>query len=218
MAPAYRKAHDLPDVIPVFPLSGALLLPRAPLPLNIFEPRYLNMVDDVLNGPRIIGMVQAVERGENQAPGLAKIGCAGRLTGFNETADGRYLISLKGICRYRVVEELETTTPYRQAKVDYTAFEHDLTEDDMESFDRDAFLETLATYLDANNLTAEWQAIENAPPEVLVNSLAMICPFQAAEKQALLEAETTELRMDALTALMKMGTAAGGADGPSGLQ
>lgn len=218
MAIAYRKAAEFPDRIPVFPLSGALLLPRAPLPLNIFEPRYLNMVDDALIGDRLIGMVQTVAGGAPETPALAPVGCVGRLTSYSETSDGRYLITLSGLCRYVIKGEAKTNLPYRMADVDFAPFEHDLSSPNMASFDRAAFLETLSGYLRAHDLDAEWEALDNAPPEILVNSLAMICPFSAAEKQALLEAETVASRLDTLTALMKIESASSANNGSTGLQ
>lgn len=214
----YRKPTDLPGAIPVFPLDGALVLPRAPLPLNIFEPRYLNMVDDALAGDRVIGMAQTRSGGTDEAPALANVGCLGRLTSFSETQDGRYLITLTGVCRFMVAEELDVVTPYRQVTAQYDAFAQDLSEDVVEGFDRTEFLQVLGRYFKANDLKAEWDAIENAPAEVLINSLSMICPFTPAEKQALLEAVTTHDRLEALVTLMQIDAAPGSDDPPSGLQ
>ena len=128
MPGSYRRADDLPLVIPVFPLDGALLLPGGQLPLNIFEPRYLNMFDDVMSGERIIGMVQTRPGGDTERPNLAPVGCAGRVTSFAETSDGRYLVTLTGVCRFRVGDELPARSPYRQVRADFTAFEDDLRE------------------------------------------------------------------------------------------
>ncbi len=205
----YRKPDDLPSIIPVFPLDGALVLPRAPLPLNIFEPRYLNMVDDALSGARLIGMVQTRAGEGRSGPALAHVGCVGRLTSYTETPDGRYLITLSGVCRYRVLSEEAAPTPYRQARVDYAPYAHDLEppgRTDLPAMD--PLMEVLRRYLDANGLKAEWAAIQTAPPETLINSLAMICPFEPAEKQALLEARTLADRRDALVTLMRMSAAA----------
>lgn len=208
----YRAVEDLPSVIPVFPLDGALVLPRAPLPLNIFEPRYLAMVDDAMSGNRLIGMVQTAPS-DNETPGLASVGCVGRLTSYTETPDGRYLITLSGVCRYRTTEELTVTTPYRQAQVDFAPFAADLASEDDTDLDTAELIDVLRAYLDVNGLKAEWGSIETAPAETLINSLSMICPFEPQEKQALLEAVKLEDRRDALVALMRMGAVAG-PDGP----
>ncbi len=215
VAHAYRKPDDLPDTIPVFPLDGALVLPRAPLPLNIFEPRYLNMVDDALMGARLIGMVQTAPGGQEDAPALADVGCVGRITSFTETPDSRYLITLSGVCRFRVVEELRAKTPYRQVRADFARYDHDLrVKPDNAEIDRAELIKVLRVYLEANELKADWSSIESAPVETLVNSLAMICPFDPPEKQALLEAETLRDRSQALAALMRM-SALSGTDGSS---
>jgi Lon protease-like protein len=208
---AYRKPRDLPDTLPVFPLDGALLLPRATLPLNIFEPRYLNMVDDALAGARLIGMIQT--RGEPpDRPELQNVGCVGRLTSFAETSDGRYLISLTGVCRFAPVRERDAATPYRQIEARYDAFAADLAPAALPTdFDRVALFGALREFLSSNDLAADWSSIENAPPEGLVNSLAMVCPFDAAEKQALLEAPTLEDRANTLLTLMRLRAA-----GPDG--
>ncbi len=213
----YRRASDLPRIIPVFPLDGVVLLPRAPLPLNVFEPRYLNMVDDALSSDRLIGIVQVAPGGADEKPHLQSVGSAGRITSFAETRDGRYLITLHGISRYVIEHEHETSCPYRQAKVNFEAFERDLqSQEPSEEFDRAALLNALRAYLEANSMEAEWGSIDSAPPEVLVNSLSMICPFSSAEKQALLEADSIDDRGQALVALLQMGAASG--DGPGGVQ
>ena len=192
MNAAYRGPGDLPDVIPVFPLPGALLLPRGQMPLNIFEPRYLAMIDDALrSGQRLIGMIQpdTAHPGPEEKPHLYKIGCVGRLTQFAETGDGRYLIQLTGISRFRVGEEMAVTTPYRQCRVSYAPFADDfVARKGEDAVDREAVLKALAAFLKANNLKADWEGIENAPNEALVNALAMMSPYGPAEKQALLEA------------------------------
>ncbi len=208
--PFYHHADDLPQIIPIFPLPGALLLPRGQLPLNIFEPRYLTMVDDALAGARLIGMVQpSPEPGDPAVPSLYPVGCAGRLTAFRETGDGRYLITLTGICRFRIERELDCLTPYRQICTDYTPFQNDLTPEaraqpHSKNADRSHLLSVLKIYLSLRNLETDWNAIEHAPYETLVNSLAMICPFDPQEKQALLEAPTLAERADILTALIEM--------------
>lgn len=203
---------DLPAVIPVFPLAGALLLPRGRLPLNIFEPRYLAMVDDALRHGRVIGMVQPSN--EQRCPTLYPVGCLGRLTSWSETGDGRLLITLTGFIRFRVESELQTTTPYRQVKADYADFAADLEDSCDEScIDRERLGACLRSYLRQRNLEADWSSIERAPGEVLVNSLAMICPFDTAEKQALLEAPALGERARLLTTLIEMAATPGAGGG-----
>ena len=194
---------DLPDVIPVFPLPGALLLPRARLPLHLFEPRYLAMLDDVLkSSDRLIGMVQPYE-----TPGgsrLHTIGCAGRVTAFSETEDGRYMITLSGVSRYRVMEEVEGFTPYRRCKVNWNGFDSDLgpTEKDPD-FDRPVFMEALGKYLGEKGLSTDWDSLGEAENELLINSLSMLCPFDPEDKQALLEAPSLSTRRETLMTLIE---------------
>jgi uncharacterized protein len=218
----YHGPGDLPDVIPVFPLSGALLLPRGQLPLNIFEPRYLAMIDDALrSGLRLIGMVQPdpARSGSEDRPELYKIGCVGRLTQIAESGDGRYLIQLTGIARYRIEEELPVPTPYRQCRVTFVPFKDDFAarmgED---AVDRESLLKALKDFLQANNLKADWQGIENAPNEALVNALAMMSPFGAAEKQALLEAPDLKTRAELLVAVTEIELAKKATGGDTALQ
>ena len=216
MAQGYVRAADLPQVIPVFPLPGAILLPRGQLPLNIFEPRYLNMIDDAMAGDRIIGMIQP-QAGSRAAPKLSPVGCAGRITSFAETSDGRYLITLTGCARFRLAAELPTQTPYRQVRADFTSFESDLATppaDDL-GLDRDGLLDALRAYLETRGLDIDWDTAETAPPEALVNSLSMALPFEPPEKQALLEAASLTDRSAVLTALMTI-DAAGDGDGETG--
>jgi uncharacterized protein len=199
----YRKASDLPKVLPVFPLTGALLFPRGQLPLNIFEPRYLNMIDDALSGARLIGMIQPDGTGGRERPGLSQVGCVGRLTSFSETDDGRYLITLTGVARFRVLRELQIRTPYRQVEADFAPYEADLSPPpSIIGFDRAGLMETMRIYLERRGLKADWDSVEQAPPETLVNALAALCPFDPPDKQALLEAMTVEERRDALVTLM----------------
>jgi Lon protease-like protein len=219
---AYHNPGDLADVIPVFPLAGALLLPRGQMPLNIFEPRYLAMIDDALrSGLRLIGMIQPdpAHPGTEERPGLYKIGCVGRITQVTETGDGRYLIELTGVVRFRVDEELRVSTPYRQCRVLYTPFIDDFTarkgEDDV---DRAALLQALRDFLAANDLKADWEGIENAPNEALVNALAMMSPYPAAEKQALLEAPDLKTRAEILVAVTEIELAKKSTGGETPLQ
>ncbi|HEY1837776.1 MAG TPA: LON peptidase substrate-binding domain-containing protein [Rhizomicrobium sp.] len=201
----YSSLDALPATLPVFPLTGALLLPRGQLPLNIFEPRYLAMVDAVMSANRLIGMIQPTEHEEKALkPALSAVGCAGRITGYQETDDGRYLLTLTGICRFRIAEELVVTTPFRQARADYSAFGGDLVIGSESEFPRERLLTALRDYLSRRDLKADWSSVMNAPAETLVNALAMLCPFQPAEKQALLEAPGWEERVDTLVALLEM--------------
>jgi Lon protease-like protein len=206
VASPFKKAQDLPIAIPVFPLDGALLLPHAQLPLQIFEPRYIAMVDDAMAGERIIGMVQTRPGGDPERPELQPVGCAGKITTFSETADGRYLITLTGLSRFAVREELTSPTPYRQARVDFLSYEEDLKAiaDDEEGFDRLRLLGALKDYLERRALDVDWETAKAAPVEALINSLAMALPFDPAEKQALLEAPGLDERRDTLVALMEI--------------
>ncbi len=207
------RRRALPERLPLFPLAGALLLPGGQLPLNIFEPRYLQMVDDALAGARMIGMIQPRD-GEDEAP-LYAVGCAGRIIAFNETEDGRYLVTLSGIRRFRLREEVEVTTPYRQASVDFASFEADEHADpSAEMIDRERLEASMQHYLDAEGLKTDWDAVREAPTEALVSSLAMGCPFAPNEKQALLEAKNSSDRARCLIALMEMSTVSEGGDAP----
>jgi len=205
----YRTIDDLPAAIPLFPLAGALLLPRTNLPLNIFEPRYLEMVADALATDRLIGMIMPrSDPEEDKSVALFPTGCAGRVTAFSETGDGRYLITLTGVCRFRLQSELETVTPYRRAAVDWRPFADDLHPDaHATDVNRPRLLSALRDYLDRNDLEADWNSIEAAPSEGLVNALATIAPVDVAEQQALLEAQTVADRADVLVALIKLALA-----------
>jgi uncharacterized protein len=216
----YRGPADLPDTIPVFPLPGALLLPRGQLPLNIFESRYLAMVDDALKGARIIGMIQPDEAkaASPLQPPLYSIGCVGRLTQLSETGDGRYLITLTGIARFRVREELVVMTPYRQCRVDFSVFAADFTPAEGDDVDRNVLLRTLADYLEANRIEADWAGIREAPTEALVNGLSMMSPYGTKEKQALLEAPDLKTRAELLVAVTEFALAERGAGGEKSLQ
>ena len=207
---------DLPETIPVFPLPGALLLPRARLPLNIFEPRYLAMLDDTLKtAHRLIGMIQPIVVPEGRATArLHQIGCAGRVTSLQETEDGRYLITLSGISRFRVVESQDGFTPYLRARVEWSSFERDLGrgEDDPD-FDRARFLKVLARFFDTAQLSSDWDSLKEAEAELLINSLSILCPFDPEEKQALLEAPTLANRRETLVTLMEFALRGGGDEG-----
>lgn len=198
----YLKAEDIPETIPVFPLSGALLLPGGQLPLNIFEPRYLMMFDQALATDRIIGMVQPAF-GENGVAGLCTVGCAGRITSIAETGDGRYMTTLTGICRFRLIEEIRGSAPYRSFRI--APFVTDLTASDEEkTVDRPALLSAFRAYLDANKLEADWDSVERASNVTLVTSLSMMSPFGPAEKQALLEAPDMKSRAETLVAITEI--------------
>lgn len=214
VAKGYRKTTQLPQTIPVFPLDMAILLPRGALPLQIFEPRYLNMVDDAMAGSRLIGMVQKALGGDRARPALARVGCAGRITAYAETGDGKYLITLTGVCRFRSEAELDALTPYRQVRADYGPFESDLHgADAVLEFDRPPFLALLRRYLDRRGLGIEWEMVNVAPGAALIDSLCMALPFAPAEKQALLEARALEERRAVLEALLEMDAASGVDDG-----
>lgn len=201
----YHSIEELPQTLPIFPLTGALLLPRGHLPLNIFEPRYLAMVDSALSTTRLIGMIQPSEPEDRVLkPKLSAVGCAGRIVSYRETEDGRFLITLMGVCRFRVAEELTTVTPYRQLRADYSPYLGDMAEPPPESFPRERLATALRDYLSRRDLKADWGSVMSAPADVLVNALAMLCPFQPSEKQALLEAPSWPERIDTLVALLEM--------------
>ncbi|SNB63238.1 hypothetical protein SAMN07250955_103291 [Arboricoccus pini] len=204
--------ESLPQRFPVFPLNGALLLPGGNLPLNIFEPRYLAMVRDAMRTDRIIGMIQSREVGEThagagpsgQASPLYGVGCVGRITNFSEADDGRILITLSGISRFDVVEELEVDTPYRQVVAGFQRWRQDCEPEEPPAALRVRLLDVLARYFELQGIEADWRAIEEAPMIPLVISLAMICPFGPSEKQALLETQDIAGQAELLTTLMDM--------------
>jgi Lon protease-like protein len=222
MNAVYRGPVDLPEIIPVFPLPGALLLPRGQMPLNIFEPRYLAMVDDSLrDGHRLIGMIQpdATHPGADDKPNLFKIGCAGRITQLAESGDGRYLMQLTGVARFRIEQELDVLTAYRQCQVTFAPFAGDfVARKGEETVDRDALLEALTSFLKANNLKTDWAGIESAPNEALVNALAMMSPYGVAEKQAMLEAPDLKTRAEILIAVTEIELAKKNSGGETPLQ
>ena len=198
------KPADLPQTLPLFPLAGAVLLPRARLPLHIFEPRYLAMIEDCLKSDRrLIGMIQP--RGEGDPQPLTRVGCAGRLTSFTELEDGRYMITLTGVARFVLAEEMAGFVPYRRAKVDFAPFLGDLTRAEPDpDFDRRPFLRDLGRYLAAHKMGTDWSNLKEADDEMLVNVLSMLCPFEPEEKQALLEAVTLPARRKSLETLIAM--------------
>jgi uncharacterized protein len=218
----YRGAADLPGTIPVFPLPGALLLPRGQMPLNIFEPRYLEMIDDSLrDGHRLIGIIQpdTTQTGTEDKPSLFKVGCVGRITQLAETGDGRYLIQLTGVARFRIETELDVATGYRQCRVTYAPFADDfIARKGEEAVDRKALLGALSAFLKANDLKADWEGIEKAPNEALVNALAMMSPYGPAEKQALLEAPDLKTRAEILVAVTEIELAKATTEGEPPLQ
>ncbi len=205
----YHDPVDLPRRLPVFPLSGALLLPRAELPLNIFEPRYVEMISDAMSGDRLIGMIQpSAEAASEDRPDLMLVGCAGRITAFAETPDNRILVTLMGVSRFTVVEELDTDTSYRQVIADFHPYAIDLVTDSGASeVNRPALLKAFRDYLNANDMNADWDQVDSATTEVLVNTLSLLAPYASREKQALLEAPDLKTRADVLVALTEMALA-----------
>lgn len=205
----YLRPQDLPDTLPVFPLTGVLLLPGSQLPLNVFEPRYLAMFDDALAGNRLIGMVQPSfggsreEAGQAHVQALCQVGCIGRITSFAEMEDGRYLTSLTGICRFRLLNEVHPTKGYRNFHIAPFAADLAGTQDEAQ-VDREALLAAFRAYLDANNLEADWESVERASNATLVNSMAMMSPYGPAEKQALLEAPDLKTRAETLIAITEI--------------
>ena len=197
----------LPKELIVFPLPGALLLPQGRLPLNIFEPRYLNMIEDALGQQRLIGMIQTRDPHEGLVPeqsDLFDVGCAGRIVSFSETSDGRFMLTLEGACRYRIVREIEGVRGYRRMKVDFSEFKSDTQESDW-TLDRETFMPILRRYLEARGIGVAWKAIEAAPDHLLISSLGMMFPFDLKEKQALLEARDIAAMADLMRSLMDMG-------------
>lgn len=210
LPPAQPPAQPpaLSNEFPVFPLAGALLLPRGKLPLNIFERRYIHMIDDALAGGRLIGMVQpdATRPDTPSGPALYRVGCVGRLTSFSETDDNRYLITLSGLSRFAVQVELEMQRGYRRVRAELGRFEADLAEPEPDGIDRQALLQALRGYFAAQGFDANWEAVEDMDRAALVTTLAMVCPFEPPEKQALLEAPTLAERASVLLALLQMGS------------
>jgi hypothetical protein len=194
--------EELPRIIPIFPLSGALLLPHGKLPLNIFEPRYLQMTQDAIAAERVIGMIQP--ENNEEPPAVFGTGCLGRITSFSETDDGRLLITLSGVCRFNIIEELPLVNGYRRVVADCHRYRNDLSTDHEAEIPRERLLEALRGYLTLKHVDANWEAIENTDDLNLVTSLAMMCPFEASEKQALLEAGAVSDRADIMVTLLEM--------------
>lgn len=221
---ASEDLQGLPDSLPIFPLPGVLLLPGGRLPLNVFEPRYLAMVRDALAGPRLIGMVQPEraehfleDEGAGEDAGRARIypvGCAGRIVTFSETDDGRYLVTLKGLIRFRVARELEPADGYRRVAPEFAPFADDLREGGG-SFDRDRLLYALERYFEQQEIEADWDSVTAAPDDRLVTSLSMVCPLPPAEKQALLEAPDLSCRAETMTTILEMAVLGRGRVGDS---
>jgi uncharacterized protein len=223
LADRYPSIDRLPTMLPVFPLNGAILLPRANLPLNIFEPRYLEMVDAALSGARMVGIIQpAREAGNRESPAgqsvpLRAVGCAGRIVAFQEQDDGRMIVSLAGVVRFRVASEAQVAKPYRMCHVAYSGFADDLTPDlGADAVDRDSLLAALKKFLEVRNLKADWKSISRSENETLVNSLAIMSPYGPEEKQALLEAADLKTRAEILVAFAEMEIASAGRGGSSG--
>lgn len=206
----YRRPSDLPQTLPLFPLQGAIVLPRGVLALNVFEPRYLNMVDDALAGERLIGMIQPATGEEDEpTPQLSDVGTAGRITAFSEAEDGRYLINLTGVCRFNLGAELKSGLPYRQALVSYDSFAEDFAAPNEHGIDRPALMRSLKTYASLHGFNVDWDSVDQAPTETVINVAAQICPFDATAKQALLETLSLGDRARALVALLEWDAASG---------
>lgn len=218
MAHSQPRPAELPEIVPVFPLAGALLLPHGRLPLNIFEPRYLAMIEDAMAAGRLLGMMQGDESRPRSENGTAvySVGCLGRITSFSETEDGRFLITLTGTQRFRLVDEAMMRRGYRRMRVDFTPYLADLGPlPDLESMPRVEFLAGLRPYFKSQGMEVNWNAIEKTPEAMLVNTLSMLCPFGVAEKQALLEAPNETARTGMMLALMRMALHGDAQDGPT---
>lgn len=201
----YQTLADLPQSIPLFPLSGALLLPRSDLPLNIFEPRYLAMIEAAMTGDRIIGVIQPEQDDQAEKPKLERIGCAGRITSYSEADDGRLHVTITGICRFAVKRELKSKTSYRQGQIDFKPFVNDLVVGTgAPSVNREQLLEAFRQYLEANNMTTNWDEVNSVGTEALVNTLSLLAPYPPRDKQALLEAPDLKSRADVLVALTEL--------------
>ena len=201
----YNSITELPNKLAIFPLTGAVLFPQTQLPLNIFEPRYLQMVDEVLSSPdRIMGMIQpSLSKNDTNSKNLKKVGCAGRISSFSETGDGRYLVTLTGLIRFEINKELDTTTQYRQVITDYDNYKEDLKPANLENIDRKSLLVLIKKYLEQRNLLIDWEIIEQSPTEQLINYSGVLVPFEPEEKQLLLETKNLSDRCKALESLFQ---------------
>ena len=211
---SYVNARDIPETVPLFPLSGALLLPGGQMPLNIFEPRYLAMVDHAMCNARLIAMIQPALDGSQD--GLCAVGCLGRIVSHAETGDGRIHITLSGVCRFRLVEELKVSSPFRQVRV--SPMLADLDAPDGKDVDRDSLLRAFKAFLKANGMEADWESVTRADNAMLVNALSMMSPYGPAEKQALLEAPDLKTRAETLVAITEIMLARNGEGGGTTLQ
>ncbi len=219
LSATFLAPSALPEELPIFPLAGVVLLPRARLPLNVFEQRYLTMVEDALASPgRMIGMIQpnTHEHNDDPVPPIYKIGCAGRIVSFSEAENNRFLISLSGVCRFEVAEELPRDKLYRRVRPDWSRFHNDLAMPKPVDIPRQQMMKVLHDYFHQQNIDTDWKIIEKTPDELLISSLTMICPFAPNERQALLEATDLEARAKMLTALLEMGLLPQGGEGESG--
>lgn len=205
-AAEWDSIESLPSIVPIFPLPGVLLLPRGRLPLNIFEKRYLQMTQDVMGSHRMIGMIQPADpEAPLDEPAVYSTGCLGRITSFSETPDSRFLISLSGVCRFDIIRELEPDgLLYRRVCVDYRPYANDLPEPAPLAIDRDRLIPALKSFFDVHGLTANWDAVDSADNEALITCLAMACPFEPSEKQALLECRDEPARVQMMQALFEM--------------
>ena len=199
------KKEELPKTIPVFPLSNFIIFPKTTVPLNIFEPRYVQMIDDCMKGNRIIGMIQPKKTGEIKKPNLYEIGCIGKITSFNETRDGRYLIILNGLCRFRILEELNTEKLYRKCEVSYDGFELDLSskKDDSKVSELKSIFIKLKNLFKKQGYIINWKDIENQNPSQTLNTLSMASPFTLEEKQVLLETKNFNSRKEKLENILE---------------
>lgn len=201
----YNSITELPNKLAIFPLTGAVLFPQTQLPLNIFEPRYLQMIDEVLSSPdRIMGMIQPnISKNDPNSKNLKRVGCAGRISSFSETGDGRYLVTLTGLIRFEVNNELDTTTQYRQAIASYDNYKEDLLPANIENIDRKSLLILIKKYLEQRNLLIDWEIIEQSPTEQLINYSGVLVPFEPEEKQLLLETKSLFDRCKTLESLFQ---------------
>jgi hypothetical protein len=201
----YNSITELPNKLAIFPLTGAVLFPQTQLPLNIFEPRYLHMIDEVLSSPdRIMGMIQPnISKNDPNSKNLKRVGCAGRISSFSETGDGRYLVTLTGLIRFEVNNELDTTTQYRQAITNYDNYKEDLLPANVENIDRKSLLILIKKYLEQRNLLIDWEIIEQSPTEQLINYSGVLVPFEPEEKQLLLETKSLFDRCKTLESLFQ---------------